>query len=105
MLTGWFQALVVAGAALLFYAIDRAYTQRFDKQRERGGTATTWRYMLKSGALACLLVVQPVLWPALGLRVGGAPGLALQLLGCALALAAAALDAWSRACLGVYYAQ
>jgi len=105
MLTGWFQSGVVLGAALIFYGIDRAYTRRFDKQRERGGTATTWLYMLKSAGLACALIAQPVLWPGLGLQLAGAAGLALQLLGILIALAAAALDAWSRHRLGVFYAQ
>jgi len=105
MLTGWFQSVVVAGAALLFYVIDRAYTRRHDRERASGGTATTWLYMLKSGAFACLLIAQPVSWPQLGLNIAGPVGLALQLIGIALALGAAALDAWARHWLGVFYAQ
>lgn len=105
MLIGWFQALVVTGAAGLFYAIDRVYTRRFDSQRVQGGTATTWQYMLQSTVLACALIAQPLLWPQLGLRIAGPAGLSLQLAGIALALAAAALNAWARQCLGVYYAQ
>jgi protein-S-isoprenylcysteine O-methyltransferase Ste14 len=105
MLTGWFQSAAVLCAALAFYVIDRAYTRRHDRQREQGGTATTWLYMIKSAALACALIAQPVLLPGLGLRIAGAAGLALQALGLLLVLAAAALDAWSRHCLGVHYAQ
>ena len=105
MWNGWFQSIVVASAALSFYVIDRAYTQRHDRERTRGGTATTWLYMLKSATLACLLFVQPLVWPQLGLHSAAPAALALQLTGVVLALAAAALNAWARQCLGVFYAQ
>jgi protein-S-isoprenylcysteine O-methyltransferase Ste14 len=95
----------VTSAAFVFYVIDRVYTRRFDKERASGGTATTWRYMLQSTVLACVLIAQPLLWPSLGLRIPGPFGLSLQLAGVALALVAAALNAWARQCLGVYYAQ
>jgi protein-S-isoprenylcysteine O-methyltransferase Ste14 len=105
MLIGFFQAFVVTSAALVFYGIDRVFTQRFDRERVHGGTATTWRYMLQSTVLACVLIVQPLFWPQLGLRIVGPAGFWLQLAGVALALAAAALNAWARQCLGVFYAQ
>jgi protein-S-isoprenylcysteine O-methyltransferase Ste14 len=100
-----FQSATILCAAAAFGVLDRAMTRRYDPQRTIGGTATTWRYMLASGAIACVLVAQPLLWPQLTLKIPSPWGGALQLAGLVMLAASLALNAWARIRLGALYAQ
>lgn len=89
----------------LFFVTDLLMAWRFDRLRTAGGTSHNWGYMLFALILGGVLLAQPVVWPWLGLTSTARWGLALQGLGLVLALAALVLNAWSRAHLGVWYAQ
>jgi len=105
MFGGIVQAAVVASTALAFGLLDRVFTKRYDPQRASGGTATTWRYMLGSVAMACVLFVQPLAWPSLTLQLSAPWGYAVQCVGVLLAALALALNGWARLRLGELYAQ
>jgi protein-S-isoprenylcysteine O-methyltransferase Ste14 len=105
VLGGVAQSSIIVATSLVLFALDRLYTQRFDRLRTAGGTATTWWHALVSVALALVLVAQPLVWPRLGLHTQAAWGLALQLLGLGAIAASFAVLAWSRAHLGAFYAQ
>lgn len=105
MFGSYVQAAVIACTALAFGLLDRAFTQRYDAQRQTGGTATTWSYMLMSAGMACVLVAQPLIWPGLTLQLQTPWGYAVQLLGITLAGLALVLNGWARLRLGVFYAQ
>ena len=105
MLGGVAQSSIIVATALVLFALDRLYTQRFDRMRTAGGTATTWWHALVSVALALVLVAQPLVWPRLGLHTEAAWGLAVQLAGLLAIAGSFALLAWSRSHLGAFYAQ
>ncbi|HEY0603576.1 MAG TPA: methyltransferase [Herpetosiphonaceae bacterium] len=89
----------------LFFITDLLMAWRFDRLRTADGSSQNWGYMLFALILGGVLLVQPVIWPWLGIASTALWGLALQVLGLGLALAALAINAWSRAHLGVWYAQ
>jgi protein-S-isoprenylcysteine O-methyltransferase Ste14 len=105
MFGGVAQSTIIVATSLVLFALDRLYTQRFDRLRTAGGTATTWWHALVSVALALVLVAQPLVWPRLGLHTDEVWGLALQVLGLIGIAASFALLAWSRSHLGAFYAQ
>lgn len=105
VLTGVIQSSIIVATSLALFALDRFYTQRFDRLRTAGGTATTWWHALVSVALAFVLVAQPLLWPRLGLYTEHAWGLVIQAFGILAICFSFALLAWSRVHLGHFYAQ
>ncbi|GAB4459201.1 MAG: hypothetical protein Kow0070_13920 [Anaerolineales bacterium] len=105
MLTGVPQSAATFFTILLFYAMDFLLIRRYDRQRQGSGSGRAWDFTLFIFLLAAVLVLQPLLLPALSYRTASPWGLTAQLAGGFLILAAFALHIWSRAHLRHYYAE
>lgn len=105
MLSGNAQAAVTFLTILLFYAMDIALIRRYDKQRSAGGSGRAWDFTLFIFVMVAILVLQPILVPALSFRIIEPLGSFFQLLGIVLILESLALHFWSRVHLGQYYAE
>jgi protein-S-isoprenylcysteine O-methyltransferase Ste14 len=85
--------------------MDFALIRRYDKQRSASGSGRAWDFTFFIFVMVAILVLQPILLPALSFRTTATWGLLIQLLGIVLILDALALHVWSRAHLGQYYAE
>ena len=105
MVTGIYQSLLMGLAILPFYITDTYFHHKHDPQRNNGKSDRNWLIMGGSLAVAALLFLQPILWPALSFYTDAWWGLALQLCGVLILLGAAALNYWARRHLGIFYVQ
>jgi len=105
MLTGVPQATATLLTIIIFYAMDFILIRRYDKQRQASGSGRAWDFTLFIFLMVAILVLQPILLPAISYRTNAAWGLIIQLLGAFLILSALALHIWSRAHLQHYYAE
>ncbi len=105
MLSGLAQAAVTILTILLFYAMDFVLIRRYDKKRTAGGTGRAWDFTLFIFILVAVLVLQPILLPALSFPISEPWKSYFQLLGIVLILESLGLHAWARAHLGQYYAE
>lgn len=90
MLTGVYQSAVTLLLAAAFYAQDIYLIRRFDPDRVEG-SARSWSWTLFATVLAAVVVLQPVLWPALGLYTESVLGLVIQAGGLLLMMGGLAL--------------
>lgn len=90
---------------LLFYAMDFALIRRYDKQRTASGSGRAWDFTFFIFIMVAILILQPILLPALSLHIFEPLGSFFQLFGIVLIIEALALHLWSRVHLGQYYAE
>jgi protein-S-isoprenylcysteine O-methyltransferase len=105
MLTGNAQAATTLLTIILFYAMDILLIRRYDKQRTAGGSGRAWDFTLFIFIMVAILILQPMLLPALSLQIIEPLGSFLQLFGIVLIVESLALHFWSRAHLGQFYAE
>lgn len=105
MLIGIPQSAATFITILLFYTVDFLLIRRYDKQRQGSGSGRAWDFTLFIFLLAAVLILQPILLPALSYRTAARWGLIPQLAGAFLILTAIALHIWARAHLRHYYAE
>ena len=105
MLTGVPQAAATLLVIIIFYAMDFILIRRYDKNRQASGSGRAWDFTLFIFLLVAILVLQPVLVPAISYRTNATWGFAIQFLGVFLILTALALHIWSRTHLRHYYAE
>lgn len=89
---------------VLFYGIDFAFMSRFDRERQKG-KGWAWDYTLLTMTAGLIVILQPWLWPRLGLWTGSVWGLAVQVVGLICIGASFALHIWSRLHLQKFYAE
>lgn len=89
---------------VLFYGIDFAFMSRYDRERQKG-KGWAWDYTLMTMTAGLIVILQPWLWPRLGLWTGSAWGLAVQVVGLISITASFALHIWSRLHLQKFYAE
>lgn len=85
--------------------MDFALIRRYDKQRSAGGSGRAWDFTFFIFIMVAILILQPVLLPALGFRILEPLGSFFQLFGVVLIIESLALHFWSRVHLGQYYAE
>jgi protein-S-isoprenylcysteine O-methyltransferase len=105
MFIGIPQAAATLLTILVFYAMDFALIRRYDKQRRASGSGRAWDFTTFIFLMVAILVLQPVFLPILGFQTTQTWGLAIQLLGILMIIAALALHIWSRVHLQHYYAE
>jgi protein-S-isoprenylcysteine O-methyltransferase Ste14 len=105
MVTGIYQAGIILLVVISYYLMDFLLISRFDRQRQAEGSGRSWDYTLMILAALAVIILQPVLLPALSLTTIAAWGLVLQLVGIALVLGGLGLHAWSRVHLRQFYAE
>ena len=105
MLVGVPQAAATLLTIFLFYTMDFVLIHRYDKYRLASGSGRAWDFTLLIFGMVGALVLQPVLLPFLSLRTAAGWGLAIQILGVMIILAALLLHIWSRVHLQQFYAE
>ncbi len=104
MVSGLWQSVAILALIVAFYVGDVWLMRRFDPLRAEG-TCRAWGYTVLAFLAAVLLVLQPVVWPGLGLHIAGRWAALVQGGGVMLALAALALHWWARLCLRQFYGE
>jgi protein-S-isoprenylcysteine O-methyltransferase Ste14 len=104
MFTGIYQSVAILAAFIAFYLIDIWLMRRYDPQREYG-SSRNWVYTGVIIIVAVFVVLQPVIWPQLGLYTSAWWGLLIQIGGLAMTLGALILHGWARTHLGQFYAE
>jgi protein-S-isoprenylcysteine O-methyltransferase Ste14 len=105
MLLGISQSIATLLTIIAFYAMDFTLIRRYDKQRQASGSGRSWDFTSFIFVMVAILVLQPILIPAISFRTTQTWGLFIQILGIILVLAALALHIWSRVHLQHYYAE
>lgn len=105
MFTGLFQSVVTLLTVGIFYMIDSLLIQYYDRQRRASGSGRAWDFTFFIFAIVAVLVLQPILLPAISFRTDHRWGMAAQLLGLGIILASFGLHIWSRAHLQHFYAE
>ena len=104
MILGLPLSLLLLFVLIVFYSIDFAFMSRYDRERQKG-KGWAWDYTLMTMAAGLVIVLQPWLWPRLGVWTGSAWGLAVQAAGLMGVVASFALHIWSRLHLQKFYAE
>lgn len=104
MLGGIYQSITILVLIVVFYVVDIWLMHRYDPLRAEG-SSRAWEYTVVACGAAVLLVLQPVVWPGLGLYIAGRWAVVVQGVGLVLALAALALHWWARLCLRQFYGE
>jgi protein-S-isoprenylcysteine O-methyltransferase Ste14 len=105
MLLGALQSIATLLTIILFYAMDFALIQRYDKKRQASGSGRSWDFTFFIFVMVAILVLQPVLLPAISFRTTEIWGLMIQIIGTVSILLALALHIWSRVHLQEFYAE
>ncbi|MGZ9223628.1 MAG: methyltransferase family protein [Anaerolineales bacterium] len=105
MLLGALQSIATLLTIILFYAMDFALIQRYDKKRQASGSGRSWDFTFFIFVMVAILVLQPVLLPAISFRTTEIWGLVIQIIGTVSILLALALHIWSRVHLQEFYAE
>jgi protein-S-isoprenylcysteine O-methyltransferase len=105
MVSTTIQAAVTFFTILLFYAMDFILIRRYDKQRAASGSGRAWDFTAFIFAMVAILILQPLLLPVLGFRIGSPWNIYLALLGIVLIVESLGLHTWARIHLGQFYAE
>lgn len=105
MLIGVFQTAVTLLAMVAFYATDSLLLRKYDRLRANGKSGRNWVNTIASLIAVALLLLQPMIWPPLSLRVYAGWGLVPQIVGLVLVVGAAGLNLWARIHLGEFFVQ
>jgi protein-S-isoprenylcysteine O-methyltransferase Ste14 len=104
MYRGVYQSAVTLAMILAFYAGDVWLIHRFDPARAQG-SSRSWTWTLFSALMALVVVIQPILLPALGFYTDAAWGRLAQGVGLALIAVGLALHWWARWHLKQFYGE
>jgi protein-S-isoprenylcysteine O-methyltransferase Ste14 len=105
MYSGIPQSIATIVTIIIFYTMDFLLIRRYDKQRQASGSGRAWDFTFIIFLLVLILVLQPILFPAISYRTDATWGLIIQLVGALIILDAIVLHIWSRAHLQHYYAE
>jgi protein-S-isoprenylcysteine O-methyltransferase Ste14 len=105
MLTGMFQSAVLLVTGLVYYVVDSWLLRYHDRQRTEQGSGRSWGYTAFMIASWALLVVQPMLFPGLGLHIDHVWGLVVQSVGVLLVVGGLGLQWWARSHLRHFYVE
>jgi protein-S-isoprenylcysteine O-methyltransferase Ste14 len=105
MLGGFYQSGMILGTAITFYIIDFILIKKYDKQRNSKGTARSWDFTILMFLVVCMVAIQPLLLPWMGLHLTGVAGLIMQLAGLACLVMSIGLNIWARRHLQQFYAE
>jgi len=105
MLLGIPQSFATLLTIVLFYAMDFVLIRRYDKKRQANSSGRAWDFTVSIFAMVAVLVLQPVLFPALSFTTIKPWGLWIQILGVILIIVSLTLHLWSRVHLQQYYAE
>jgi len=104
MLIGIYQSIVTLAMIVAFYTVDVLLMRRYDRFRAHG-SSRSWSWTAMALIAAIFVVVQPVLWPGLGLAMQAWWGLWLQIVGLLLMGGGLVLHWWARFHLQQFYGE
>lgn len=104
MFIGVYQSTVTLAMIGAFYAVDVLLMRRYDRFRAHG-SSRSWSWTAMALLAAMLVVVQPILWPGLGLVLQVWWGLWLQIAGLMLMGGGLFLHWWARFHLRQFYGE
>ena len=105
MQTGLFQTVVTALIVMAYYVVDFILIAHYDRERAKQKSGRNWRFTLFALTVAAVIVLQPLVLPALSFSIQAGWGLWIQVLGIALASLGLAIHVWARIHLGRFYAE
>lgn len=105
MFTGILQSIATTATIIIFYTMDFILIRRYDKQRQASGSGRAWDFTFFILLFVAILVLQPILFPAISYHTDATWGLLVQLLGVLIIIDSLTLHIWSRAHLQHYYAE
>ena len=105
MLIGMPQSFATLLTILLFYLLDFSLIRRFDKKRQASGSGRAWDFTFFIFTLVAVLVLQPLLLPAISFRTTQVWGFFIQAMGIFIIFSSFALHFWSRVHLQHFYAE
>lgn len=88
-----------------FYITDFFLIARYDRERKAEGSGRSWDYTLFLLTAAGLMVLQPLVLPALSLVIKAQWGVLIQVAALLLACGGLGVHWWSRASLRQFYAE
>lgn len=106
MLAGVYQSAAILSVMVVYYAIDVWLARRYAALRvsSYGGNKNWWKtalLMIPAG----FIVVQPLVWPEIGLHINMWWGMLVQALGITVVVGALLLNWWARLHLRQFYAE
>jgi protein-S-isoprenylcysteine O-methyltransferase Ste14 len=104
MVVGIYQSVATLLLAVAFYAVDVVLIRRYDPLRVQG-SSRSWSWTAFAVVMAAVVVVQPMVWPGLGLYPAAWWGLLVQGLGLLLMAGGLALHWWARLHLRQFYGE
>ena len=104
MLVGITQSIAALAMIVAFYVVDVLLIHRYDPFRAHG-SSRSWSWTVMALIAGLLVVVQPVLWPRLGIVAQAWWGLGLQVVGLLLMGGGLAVHWWARFHLQQFYGE
>lgn len=104
MIIGLPLSSLLLAVIVVFYAIDFFFLLRYDRERQ-AGKGWAWDYTLLTICGAALVVLQPWLFPNLGISTSQGWGMWIQGIGLLFCLSSFVIHIWSRLHLQKFYAE
>lgn len=105
MFVGIYQSAGLLLIIVAFYITDFILIARYDRERSAEGSGRSWTYTLFILSAAALMVLQPLVLPAVSLIIKAWWGGVIQGIGLLLAVGGLILHWWARVYLRQYYAE
>jgi protein-S-isoprenylcysteine O-methyltransferase Ste14 len=105
MLTGIYQSLAFVLIIIAFYIMDFYLIDRYDRLRQASGSGRAWDFTFFIFVMVIILILQPVVFPNLGLILAARWAFFVQLLGMTIAILGLLLHAWARIHLQFFYSE
>jgi len=105
MIKGIALSVILTIIIALFYIMDFYFMSRHDTARKKEGKGWSWDYTLFTMGMGALVLLQPILFPALGWSSDKALGIGIQILGGLSVLLSFILHIWSRRHLRHFYTE
>ncbi len=105
MMSGIYRVVIALFTCVIFYVSDLFLLKKYDYQRPSGGTAMRPLVVVSSLVSAALLLLQPVIWPGLGIQIDRWWAVAIQVAGILLQICGLGLYVWARLNLGEFFCQ
>ena len=105
MIKGIALSVILTIIIALFYIMDFYFMSRHDTARKKEGKGWSWDYTLFTMGMGAIVLLQPILFPALGWSSDTALGTGIQILGGLSVLLSFILHIWSRRHLRHFYTE
>ena len=104
MIQGLNLSIILLVVVVLFFVVDYGFMNRYDRERD-ANKGWSWDYTLFTIGMGLVVILQPWLFPFLGLATNNLFGVGFQILGGGLILASFVLHIWARQHLRQFYVE